>query len=179
VDFRKGPPAEQIRNLRLQNPLVRGAMRSGEEKMAGVTCGIDAVGYQAKDFEDPSKEQPTSLTEQLVDLVNPTGALGIIGVFLPEDPGGVDAAAKRGEYRMPWGKLWSKGIQLGMGQTPVRQHSFLLRDLICAGRAKPSFIVSRRIPLDEAPDAYARFDRREPGYTKVLIRPGGGAAARA
>jgi glutathione-independent formaldehyde dehydrogenase len=177
VDFRKGPPAQQIRDLRLSNPLVRGAMRRGEEKMAGVMCGIDAVGYQAKDFDDPRDEDPTSVTEQLADVINPTGALGIIGVFLPEDPGGKDKAAKRGEYRLPWGQLWSKGIQLGMGQTPVKSYSLLLRDLIIAGRAKPSFIVSRRIPLEEAPDAYARFDRREPGYTKVLIRPGAQAGA--
>ncbi|BDG04467.1 glutathione-independent formaldehyde dehydrogenase [Anaeromyxobacter oryzae] len=171
VDFRKGPPAQQIRDLRLKNPLVRGAMRKGEEKMAGVMCGIDAVGYQAKDFEDPSKEQPTSVTEQLAEIVNPTGALGIIGVFLPEDPGGKDKAAKQGEYRLPWGALWEKGIRVGMGQTPVKSYSLALRDLIIAGRAKPSFIVSRRIPLSEAPDAYAKFDRREPGYTKVLIKP--------
>jgi glutathione-independent formaldehyde dehydrogenase len=172
IDFRKGPPAEQIRDLRLKNPLVRGAMRQGEEKMAGVMCGIDAVGYQAKDFEDPSEEQPTSLIEQLVEVVNPTGALGVIGVYLPEDPGGKDKAAKQGVYRIPWGKLWEKGIQLGTGQTPVRKYGLLLRDLIIAGRAKPSFIVSRRIPLVEAPEAYERFDRREPGYTKVLIKPG-------
>jgi glutathione-independent formaldehyde dehydrogenase len=31
--------------------------------------------------------------------------------------------------------------------------------------------VSQRRPLDEAPDAYARFDRREPGYTKVVLKP--------
>lgn len=177
IDFRKGSPAEQIRDLRLGNPLVRGSMRRGEEKMAGVMCGIDAVGYQAKDFEDPSKEQPTSLTEQLVEIINPTGALGIIGVFLPEDPGGKDKAAKRGAYTLPWGKLWEKGIQLGMGQTPVKNYSLVLRDLVVAGRAKPSFIVSRRIPLSEAPDAYRRFDRREPGYTKVLIKPGEEATA--
>jgi glutathione-independent formaldehyde dehydrogenase len=65
-----------------------------------------------------------------------------------------------------------EGIQVGMGQTPVKRYSLLLRDLIIAGRAKPSFIVSRRIRLSEAPDAYRRFDRREPGYTKVLIKPG-------
>jgi glutathione-independent formaldehyde dehydrogenase len=171
VDFRKGPPGQQIRDLRLSNPLVRGAMRRGEEKMAGVMCGIDAVGYQAKDLNDPSREQPTSIAEQLADLVNPTGAIGVIGVFLPEDPGGKDDAAKRGTYALPWGTLWSKGISVGMGQTPVRSYSLLLRDLIIAGRAKPSFIVSRRIPLSEAPDAYAKFDRREPGYTKVLIKP--------
>ncbi len=176
IDFRKGPPAEQIKDLRLKNPLIRGAMRKGEEKMAGVMCGIDAVGYQAKDFQDPSHEQPTSVTEQLAEVVNPTGAIGVIGVFLPEDPGGRDEAAKQGSYRVPWGKLWEKGISVGTGQTPVRHYSLLLRDLIIAGRAKPSFIVSRRIPLSEAPDAYQKFDRREPGYTKVLIKPGQQAA---
>jgi glutathione-independent formaldehyde dehydrogenase len=110
-------------------------------------------------------------------VVNPTGALGIIGVFLPEDPGGGDEPAKRGEYTLPWGLLWSKGIQVGMGQTPVKNYSLALRDLIAAGRAKPSFIVSKRIPIVAAPDAYRRFDRREPGYTKVLIKPGAAAVS--
>jgi glutathione-independent formaldehyde dehydrogenase len=177
IDFRQGNPAEQIKQLRLSNPLIRGAMRQGEEKLAGVMCGIDAVGYQSKDFDDPSRETPTSVIEQLVEVVNPTGALGIIGVFLPEDPGGKDAAAKHGSYTLPLGKLWEKGIRLGTGQTPVKQYNLFLRDLIIAGRAKPSFIVSRRIGLLEAPEAYARFDRREPGYTKVLIKPGIGATA--
>lgn len=176
VDFRKGDPARQIKDLRLGNPLVRGAMRPGEEKMAGVMCGIDAVGYQAKDLADPSEEKATSVAEQLAELVNPTGAIGVIGVFLPQDPGGKDAAAKQGAYRIPWGRLWEKGIQVGTGQTPVRHHSLVLRDLIIAGRAKPSFIVTRRIPLDDAPDAYARFDRREPGHTKVLVKPAMAAA---
>jgi glutathione-independent formaldehyde dehydrogenase len=171
VDFSKGDPVEQIRKLRLSNPLVRGAMRKGEEKMSGVMCGIDAIGYQARDFGDPSHEEPTSVTDALADLINPTGALGIIGVFLPEDPGGKDKKAKEGAYTVPWGKLWEKGIRLGMGQTPVRLYGAALRDLIIAGRAKPSFIVSKRIGLAEAPDAYEHFDRREPGWSKVLIKP--------
>ena len=171
IDFRKGSPVKQIRSLRLGNPHVRRSMRAGEEKMAGVMCGIDAVGYQARDLGDPSKEHPTSLIDQLVELIDPTGAPGIIGVYLPEDRGGHDLPAKQGEYQLPLGKLWSKGIQVGMGQTPVRQYSLMLRDLILAGRATPSFIVSKRIPIHEAPDAYYKFDRREPGYTKVLIKP--------
>ncbi len=64
----------------------------------------------------------------------------------------------------------------GTGKVAVRHHSLVLRDLIIAGRAKPSFIVTRRIPLDDAPDAYARFDRREPGHTKVLVKPAMAAA---
>jgi glutathione-independent formaldehyde dehydrogenase len=32
-------------------------------------------------------------------------------------------------------------------------------------------VVSREVPLAEAPEAYARFDAREEGYTKVLLKP--------
>jgi glutathione-independent formaldehyde dehydrogenase len=38
------------------------------------------------------------------------------------------------------------------------------------GRAKPSQIVSHRIHIDDAPDAYDKFDKRIDGYTKVLIK---------
>jgi glutathione-independent formaldehyde dehydrogenase len=58
-----------------------------------------------------------------------------------------------------------------MGQAPVKQYNVYLRDLIVAGLAKPSFIVSHRIPIDEAPEAYDKFDKRADGYTKVLIKP--------
>ena len=47
----------------------------------------------------------------------------------------------------------------------------LVRDLIVAGRARPSLIVSNELPLDAAPDAYEKFDRRVEGYTKVLLHP--------
>ncbi len=46
-----------------------------------------------------------------------------------------------------------------------------LRDLIIAGRAKPSFVVSHNLSLDEAASAYDKFDRRVDGYTKVLLHP--------
>ena len=48
--------------------------------------------------------------------------------------------------------------------------------MIIAGRAKPSFVVSHEISIDEAPAAYTKFDRREDGYTKVLIHPNGPVA---
>ena len=44
-----------------------------------------------------------------------------------------------------------------------------LRDLIITGRAKPSKIVSHHIHIEDAPDAYSKFDQRIDGYTKVLI----------
>lgn len=178
IDFKNGKPAEQIKSMRLGNPLVRGAMRKGEEKMAGVMCGVDAVGYQAKAEDDPSNEQPTQALRDLIDVINPTGKLGIVGLYVPEDPGGKDRHAKKGEYLLPWGEVFEKGLQLGFGQTPVKQYNAFLRDLIIAGRAKPSFIVTQRIGLSQAPEAYQRFDRREPGYTKVLLKPGADAGTR-
>jgi len=52
----------------------------------------------------------------------------------------------------------------------VKAYDRELRDLICAGRAKPSFIVSHRLGLDAAPDADAHFDARDDGWTKVILK---------
>jgi glutathione-independent formaldehyde dehydrogenase len=61
---------------------------------------------------------------------------------------------------------------MGTGQADAKAYNAQLRDLIVAGRAEPSFVVSKELPLDEAPDAYARFDAREDGYSKVVLKPG-------
>lgn len=53
----------------------------------------------------------------------------------------------------------------------TQSYNRYLRDLIISGRAKPSFVVSHNISLDEAPNAYEKFDKRVEGYTKVLLHP--------
>ena len=63
-----------------------------------------------------------------------------------------------------------------MGKPPVKKHNEYLRDMIVNGKAKPSKIVSHHIQIDQAPDAYEKFDQRIDGYTKVLIRFGEKAA---
>ena len=60
---------------------------------------------------------------------------------------------------------------MGTGQAPVKRYNRQLRDLIIAGKASPSFIVSHEVGLDEAPDAYGKFDRRVEGCTRVLLKP--------
>ena len=60
---------------------------------------------------------------------------------------------------------------MGTGQCPVKRYNEQLRDLIVAGRATPSQLVSHELPLSEAPGAYEKFDRREDGFTKVLLHP--------
>ena len=175
VDFTKGDPVDQILDLRKSNRKLQNAMRPEDHKMPGVMCGIDAVGYQAHSERNPDQEDPMQTVRALCRLVNPTGSIGLIGVYFPEDPGGVDERAKQGEFNVPLGKLWEKGLHIGMGQTPVKRYNVYLRDMIITGRARPSFIVSHRLPLSKAPEAYAHFVERGlgkgQGYTKIVLKP--------
>ena len=170
INATHGDPVEQIIRKRMHH-LTLESMRPGDEKMAGVMCGIDAVGYQPTDLEHPDRERSSVVLEDLIRVVNPTGHIGVIGVYVSQDPGGIDEMAKRGEFPISFGKLWEKNIVLSTGQAPVKRYNAFLRDLIVAGRAKPSVIVTKRISLAEAPDAYDKFDKRERGYTKVVIKP--------
>ena len=60
---------------------------------------------------------------------------------------------------------------MGTGQAPVKRYNRQLRDLIIQGTAKPGFLVSHEIGLDEAPEGYKNFDERNNGWTKVLLKP--------
>jgi glutathione-independent formaldehyde dehydrogenase len=172
IDFSKGDPVEQVMAMRKNNKAWLGSRRPGEERLTGVLHGIDAVGYQARDDQDLSRENPMQVFDDLIRLVDPTGKIGMVGVYMPKDPKGVDEKAKQGIFEIPWGQAFNKGLTIGMGQAPVKRYNEYLRDLIIAGKAKPSFIVSHRLPLDAAPDAYKRFDERGSEYTKVILKPG-------
>jgi glutathione-independent formaldehyde dehydrogenase len=101
------------------------------------------------------------------------GSIGVSGVFIPQDPGGRDEAAQQGQAQFDWGMSWFKGQRIGNGQAPVKRYNRKLAQLIHRDKAKPSFLVSHELGLDEAPDAYRRFDDREEGWTKVVLKPAG------
>jgi glutathione-independent formaldehyde dehydrogenase len=170
IDFTKGDPVDQIFALRKQNRAIQESLRPGEEKIKGVDCVIDAVGYQARDDGAPSKEKPTQVLENAIRVVNATGHLCIIGVYLAPDPGAKDKQAKQGIFPIPVAEIFDKSLTIGGGQAPVKKYNEYLRDLIVNGRAKPSKIVSHHIDIDDVPEAYEKFDQRIEGYTKVLIR---------
>lgn len=136
----------------------------------GAHRGCECVGYQAHDHE--GHEHANDTLNKLVQSVRFTGGIGVVGVFVPQDPGGADALAKEGQVAFDFGMMWFKGQKMGTGQCPVKRYNRRLRNLIHAGRAEPSFIVSHRLGLDEAPDAYEHFDCRDDGWTKVLLKPG-------
>lgn len=135
----------------------------------GADRGCECVGYQA---HDPNgTEDPAITLNRLIQSVRFTGGIGVVGVFLPADPGGLDENAKQGKFAIDYGLQWLKGQTLGSGQCPVKKYNRQLRDLIAVGKAKPSWIVSHEIPLSNAADAYKNFDDRVDGWTKVILKP--------
>lgn len=153
INFDKADAVEQILQL-----------RHGEM----VDRAVDAVGYQAV---SGGKEVPNTVLVSMVRAVRATGGIGVPGLYVPSDPGGVDPHAKEGYLMFPFGKFFEKGLSIGTGQCNVKHYNRQLRDMIIAGRATPSFVVSHEIRIDEAPAAYEKFDKRIEGYTKVLIHP--------
>ena len=154
IDFSATDPVEAIKE---------GTGGKGTDK------GIDAVGYQATASE--GEEQPAVVLNQLIATVRPTGRIGTVGLYLPSDPGAPTEDAAQGRLLIDIGTFFEHGLTMGTGQADVKAYNRQLRDLIIEGRATPSFVVSKELPLNEAPDAYARFDKREEGYSKVVLRP--------
>jgi glutathione-independent formaldehyde dehydrogenase len=155
IDDSKASPVDQV--LELTN---------GE----GADAGCECVGYQAHDPQ--GHEHPNMTLNNLVHSVRFTGSIGVVGVFVPEDPGGPDELARHGQVAFDYGMFWFKGQHMGTGQCPVKRYNRHLRNLIHVGKAKPSWIISHELPLDAAPDAYEHFDNRDEGWTKVVLAPG-------
>ena len=135
----------------------------------GADCGIEAVGYQAHD--PAGTEHPEMVLDNLVASVRSTGGIGVVGVYVPQDPEAATEQAATGRIAFDYGTFFQKGQQMRTGQCPVKRYNEQLRDLIIAGRATPSLLVSHELPLTEAPAAYENFDKRIDGYTKVLLHP--------
>jgi len=135
----------------------------------GADCGAECVGYQC--HNSAGKEVPNLTMNSLVDAVKATGTIGVVGVFIPEDPKAADKLARKGQIAFDFGKYWFKGQKMGTGQCNVKAYNRRLRDLIHFGKAKPSMIISHELPLSKAPDAYKNFDDRKRGWTKVVLHP--------
>ncbi|WP_263382756.1 glutathione-independent formaldehyde dehydrogenase [Granulicella arctica] len=135
----------------------------------GADCGSECIGYQCHNAK--GKEVPNLVMNSLVDAVKATGSIGVIGVFIPQDPGASDDLAKKGQLAFDFGKFWFKGQKIGTGQANVKAYNRELANLIHFGKANPSIIISHELPLAEAPDAYKHFDNRDEGWTKVILKP--------
>jgi glutathione-independent formaldehyde dehydrogenase len=157
VDLSQGGPAEQIEQL-LGIPEV--------------DCGVDAVGFEAKGHGHGAKEAPATVLNSLMELTAAGGALGIPGLYVTGDPGGIDEAAKKGALSLSLGTGWAKSLSFTTGQCPVMKYNRQLMMAILHDKVHIAKNVNAKaITLEEAPKGYAEFDAG--AATKYVLNPNG------
>lgn len=159
VDLTKGGPAEQI------------------EQILGVPevdCGVDAVGFEARGHGHgkDAEEAPATVLNSLMDITAAGGALGIPGLYVTGDPGGIDEAAKKGSLSLSLGTGWAKSLSFTTGQCPVMKYNRQLMMAILNDKVSIAKNVNAKaITLEEAPQGYAEFDAG--AATKYVLNPNG------
>ncbi|GAA1145122.1 formaldehyde dehydrogenase, glutathione-independent [Ornithinicoccus hortensis] len=145
IDVSKGDPGDQLEQL-LGVPEV--------------DCGIDAVGFEARGHgEGSSQEAPATVLNSLMTITRAGGGLGIPGLYVTGDPGGVDEAAQEGSLSLRLGLGWAKSHSFMTGQCPVMKYHRGLMMAILHDRVQIAKAVNATtVSLDEAPQAYADFD---------------------
>ena len=126
-----------------------------------VDSAIDCVGFEAKGISGDGHvvEAPAVVLNSLMEVTRPAGAIGIPGLYVTEDPGAKEKAAKLGNLSLRLGLGWAKSHSLHTGQTPVIKYNRQLMQAILWDRLPIAQIVNVKvINLDQAPDGYKSFD---------------------
>ncbi|KQO10244.1 aldehyde dismutase [Agreia sp. Leaf244] len=135
-----------------------------------VDCGVDAVGFEARGHG--GGEAPATVLNSLMDVTAAGGALGIPGLYVTGDPGGVDEAAQKGSLSLSLGTGWAKSLSFTTGQCPVMKYNYGLMQAILHDRVHIAKNVNAKaISLDDAPRGYAEFDAG--AATKYVLNPNG------
>lgn len=147
------------------------------DKLMSMTNGrgpdscIDAVGAEAHGYGvldtiiDKTKDLAhlpipnTHVLQQIAKCCRKGGSLSIPGVYL-------------GFVNMfPMGTIMNKGLTLKTGQTHMQYYLQPLLERVLAGEIDLSAIITHRLPLQEAPDAYKMFQEKRDQCVKVFLRP--------
>jgi len=137
-----------------------------------VDCAIDAVGFEARGHghAGAQHEAPATVLNSLMEVTRAAGKIGIPGLYVTEDPGAADAAAKHGSLSVRFGLGWAKSHSFFTGQTPVMKYNRALMQAILWDRINIAEVVGVEvISLDEAPRGYAEFDAGAP--RKYVLDP--------
>jgi glutathione-independent formaldehyde dehydrogenase len=138
-----------------------------------VDASVDAVGFEAHGHgQDADTEQPATVLNSLMEITRPAGKLGILGLYVPADPGASDEAAKAGSLSVRIGLGWARSLAMTTGQCPVMRYNRGLMQAILHGRTQIAKAVNAKvIPLEDAPNGYEDFDKGE--ASKFVLDPHG------
>ncbi|KNH03517.1 alcohol dehydrogenase [Qipengyuania citrea LAMA 915] len=137
----------------------------------GVDAVIDAVGMEAHGFAidnmfDVVKQKVgmgadrASALKQAILAVRFGGKVSIPGVY-----GGMTD-------KWPLGAMMEKGLQVRGGQTHVQKYTKKLLEKIEDGTLDTTFLISHRLPLEQAAEGYKNFKEQQNEWTKVILKPG-------
>jgi glutathione-independent formaldehyde dehydrogenase len=126
-----------------------------------VDCAVDCVGFEAHGHGAQARvEAPATVLNSLMEVIRAGGALGIPGLYVTDDPGAADPAAKRGALSLRFGLGWAKSHAFFTGQTPVLKYNRQLMQAILHDKIKIAQAVNVTVlPLDEGPNGYVDFDK--------------------
>lgn len=137
-----------------------------------VDAAIDCVGFEARGHGHGASEAPATVLNDIMGITRVAGRLGIPGLYVTGDPGGIDENAQRGQLGVQMGLGWAKSLSFTTGQTPVmRYHRQLmmaiLHDKVQIARAVNATVIS----LEDAPQGYRDFDKG--AAKKFVLNPNG------
>lgn len=138
-----------------------------------VDCAVDCVGFEAKGHgHNADTEQPATVLNSIMEITRAGGELGIPGLYVTGDPGGVDEAAKIGSLSIRIGLGWAKSHSLHTGQCPVMKYHRQLMNAILHDKIKIAKAVNVEvITLGESVKGYQDFDKG--AAKKFVIDPHG------
>ena len=141
-----------------------------------VDSSVDCVGFEAKASRDGT-EAPAVVLNAAMEVTRAAGAIGIPGLYVTEDPGAADPAARIGSLSLRLGLGWAKSHSFSTGQCPVLRYNRELMMAILDDRVQIARNVGATvIRLDDAPRGYEEFDSGVP--KKFVIDPHGMLGAR-
>ena len=176
VNFEKEDPVQTILDLTggVGADRVIDAVGVDAQHAHGGPAGEEAK-QKAKEIEEEQKcvepqantsgeqwvagDAPTQVLDWAVEALCKAGQLSIIGVYPPTD------------RVFPIGKAMNKNLTIKMGNCNHRRYYATLIDLVRSGAVDPAKILTKVEPLQSALDAYKAFDKREPGWIKVELKP--------
>ena len=138
-----------------------------------VDAAVDAVGFEARGHGSASDhEAPATVLNSIMEVTRAAGRLGIPGLYVTGDPGGIDEAAKVGSLSIRIGLGWAKSHSITTGQCPVMRYNRGLMQAILHDRVQIANAVNATaISLDDAPRGYREFDQG--ASKKYVIDPHG------
>jgi threonine dehydrogenase-like Zn-dependent dehydrogenase len=119
---------------------------------------VDAVVDKVKTSLNVATDRPHALREA-IKCCRKGGTVSIPGVFI----GFLD--------KVPFGAIMNKALTIKTGQTHVRKYTDRLLKHIQDGDIDPTFVITHRLRLDDAPEAYRTFRDKRENCIKVVLRP--------